>query len=109
MNDLIIGKVSAALKGHWANPDLVRRASALHPLPLLPLPNASCAKRQQLQPQFGQDGSGPLQAWKELPAPLLRSLPGSPEEVGQLSTGLTLACTPDCPLCRAGSLLPSCI
>lgn len=24
MNDLIIGKVSAALKGHWANPDLVR-------------------------------------------------------------------------------------
>lgn len=24
MNDLIIAKVSAALKGHWANPDLVR-------------------------------------------------------------------------------------
>lgn len=24
MNDLIIVKVSAALKGHWANPDLVR-------------------------------------------------------------------------------------
>lgn len=23
MNDLIIAKVSAALKGHWANPDLV--------------------------------------------------------------------------------------
>lgn len=23
MNDLIIHKVSAALKGHWANPDLV--------------------------------------------------------------------------------------
>lgn len=22
MNDLIIGKVSTALKGHWANPDL---------------------------------------------------------------------------------------
>jgi len=27
MNDLIIGKVSAALKGHWANPDLVRDSS----------------------------------------------------------------------------------
>lgn len=26
MNDLIIGKVSTALKGHWANPDLVSRA-----------------------------------------------------------------------------------
>lgn len=26
MNDLIIAKVSAALKGHWANPDLVCRA-----------------------------------------------------------------------------------
>lgn len=25
MNDLIIGKVSTALKGHWANPDLVSR------------------------------------------------------------------------------------
>lgn len=25
MNDLILGKVSTALKGHWANPDLVSR------------------------------------------------------------------------------------
>lgn len=38
MNDLIIGKVSAALKGHWANPDLVRDSSVvllLFPAPLL--------------------------------------------------------------------------
>lgn len=29
MNDLIIAKVSAALKGHWANPDLVGRLACL--------------------------------------------------------------------------------
>lgn len=27
VNDLIIGKVSTALKGHWANPDLVSCAA----------------------------------------------------------------------------------
>lgn len=29
MNDLIIAKVSAALKGHWANPDLVRSSTTV--------------------------------------------------------------------------------
>lgn len=31
MNDLIIGKVSTALKGHWANPDLVSRPAPHSP------------------------------------------------------------------------------
>lgn len=34
MNDLIIGKVSTALKGHWANPDLVSRTAVPSESPL---------------------------------------------------------------------------
>lgn len=85
MNDLIIGKVSTALKGHWANPDLVSRP----PSPYLPPSHfsfvavASPQRRLAVMTRAGEGGWGGTSAGLTSQEDLSESASGSESRNGQ--------------------------